>query len=307
MHTLTRIMTETLLMVLWLVLVGEQSVGAGLTAQESEGQVVVVSPRVGEVIDAEERDWFKLFPNIPGFQSAIFLQRPDSTVIVRVRFLEKGAVRTLDMGIDEGQLKGIAEVLDRAEVFPRAQRPESPGSHLRTDTSAREAPRIGPGVRIRITVAQATRPTRFTGKCVSVDTNKVVLEVKDRDGAPPVRTMTVRLKDVKQVEMVQGYRVSAGRVIAGIILGGFGGMGIGSASVQKSHYRELDGMINTDAYGETQLKQMFIGALVGSLLGGITGAALRAERWEVVPLLQTRQGMIPPRREQWAFAVSWRF
>lgn len=47
-----------------------------VAAQEPEGQVIVVSPRVGEVIDAEERERLKLFPGIPEFRSTAFLRLP---------------------------------------------------------------------------------------------------------------------------------------------------------------------------------------------------------------------------------------
>ena len=47
--------------------------------QESGGRVVV-SEKVGEIIDVEERNYYGLFMDCENFESAIVLRRPDSTL-----------------------------------------------------------------------------------------------------------------------------------------------------------------------------------------------------------------------------------
>lgn len=47
-----------------------------------QGETVILSDRVGEVIDAAERERFHVFPNVKGFQSARVLQTADSLFYV---------------------------------------------------------------------------------------------------------------------------------------------------------------------------------------------------------------------------------
>ena len=57
---------------------------ATLHAQDS-ARVVIVSAIVGEVIDREDRDAYKLFPVIADFRSAEIFQHSDGRFVVRVR------------------------------------------------------------------------------------------------------------------------------------------------------------------------------------------------------------------------------
>jgi len=55
-------------------------------------KVVAVHPTVGQVINRAERDRFGLFPNVPGFQSAVFLMMPDSTYRIQINFIQNGVL-----------------------------------------------------------------------------------------------------------------------------------------------------------------------------------------------------------------------
>lgn len=59
-----------------------------LDAQEKE-HVIIISERVGEEIDREERDKYNLFPGVPGFQSAIFYANSDSTYFLEINYLDE--------------------------------------------------------------------------------------------------------------------------------------------------------------------------------------------------------------------------
>ena len=49
-----------------------------LAAQEEQGEIIIISERVGKEIDPEEREKFKLFEGINGFQSAVYIKLPDN-------------------------------------------------------------------------------------------------------------------------------------------------------------------------------------------------------------------------------------
>lgn len=84
-------------------------------AQE-EGKVIVLSDRVGEVIDLEERNYYyKLFPDVEGFRSAVFLQFPDSTFSVKITYFENKTEKVRFKKISDWDVKRAAEYIDHFE------------------------------------------------------------------------------------------------------------------------------------------------------------------------------------------------
>jgi len=55
---------------------------------EDHEKVVIISERVGEMIDAEERERFGLWPTIKGFKSAVLLQLSDGSYVAEVIYEE---------------------------------------------------------------------------------------------------------------------------------------------------------------------------------------------------------------------------
>jgi len=61
------------------------SLSAALSfSQDTTGTVVVLSEKVGPIIDLEERNFYKFFMGVKHFESAILLQRPDSSYVFKV-------------------------------------------------------------------------------------------------------------------------------------------------------------------------------------------------------------------------------
>ena len=56
--------------------------------QEQEGEIIIISERVGEVIDLEEREKFNLFRFAEGFQSATLFKLPDSSYVWKITCLD---------------------------------------------------------------------------------------------------------------------------------------------------------------------------------------------------------------------------
>jgi len=60
-----------------------------IDAQEEEyGDIIIISKRVGKVIDPEERKEFNLFPAIKGFKSAIFLKSVNGSYFVKITYID---------------------------------------------------------------------------------------------------------------------------------------------------------------------------------------------------------------------------
>jgi hypothetical protein len=60
---------------------------------QEQGKLIVVSPLIGDTLDAAERGKFQLFPNVKGFEWAVFYLGPDSSLVVKASLLEDGVRR----------------------------------------------------------------------------------------------------------------------------------------------------------------------------------------------------------------------
>jgi hypothetical protein len=73
---------------LFLLLTGIAGFPSGrLHAQEEEGEIVIISERVGKEIDGVERDQFELFQEVRGFQSAVLFKLPRDRYILKIACL----------------------------------------------------------------------------------------------------------------------------------------------------------------------------------------------------------------------------
>jgi hypothetical protein len=86
----------------------------------AEGEeVIVISEEVGEVIDAEERERFGLWPEIEGFRSVRFLKLQDGSYVAEVTYEEDGLERTDRTPQSESaitSLKNYIEKVSKGEI-----------------------------------------------------------------------------------------------------------------------------------------------------------------------------------------------
>lgn len=88
---------------------------------KNKEKVIVISERVGEVIDAEERERFGLWPEIKGFKSAIFLQLPDGSYVAEITYEENGEekkARTPQNEIAIKSLKSNIKKISKGKMQP---------------------------------------------------------------------------------------------------------------------------------------------------------------------------------------------
>jgi hypothetical protein len=86
-----------------------------LFAQDREGEVIIISQRVGEMIDRGERNYYQLFPDIEGFQSAIFTHLPNNTYELKITYHRDNAVRMRFLKLSESEIKEIRKSIDHFE------------------------------------------------------------------------------------------------------------------------------------------------------------------------------------------------
>ena len=88
-----------------------------LLAQEQEGEIVIISERVGEVIDLEERNKFNLFRFVEGFQSATLFKLPDSSYVWKITYIDSttGEQKIRQVSHAEIEIKELGEYIDHFE------------------------------------------------------------------------------------------------------------------------------------------------------------------------------------------------
>lgn len=80
---------------------------------QEEGKVIIISPKVGKVIDRQERDTYHLFQGFIDFHSAIFHVMSDTTYEIHITYLEKGVQKTQIWRISKQEfLKNYKNTID---------------------------------------------------------------------------------------------------------------------------------------------------------------------------------------------------
>jgi hypothetical protein len=226
-------------------------------AQEPEGQAMIISPRVGDIIDAEERDRFRLFPDIKGFQSAVFLLLPDSTCVVRVITAEDGTEQTRGIRLSKTRWLQVRDMIDHYEAIQA-------GTYRRTSGSpSLSIPQLGltPNRLVRV----KTREETLTGSLLQVSAYGLVLRSDEQDLA--VRT-----------EHIEKLWVHRKRTAEGGVIGGLAGALLGAvvASVLSTKVCDFD---PCPASGTMAGLGFGIGGAFGTLVGAGIGASRSA--WEL--------------------------
>ncbi|MBT8379101.1 MAG: hypothetical protein KJN64_07715 [Ignavibacteria bacterium] len=66
---------------------------ASVTSGQSNGTPIIVNPLIGDTLSLKERDYYILFPDIAGFQTAVFYLNPDSSLSADVKYTLDGQQR----------------------------------------------------------------------------------------------------------------------------------------------------------------------------------------------------------------------
>ena len=102
-----------------------------LSAQE-EGEIIIISERVGKEIDPEERDKFKLFQGINGFQSAVYIKLADGRYFLKITCLDDktGEIKLSRTQQSEMSIKNRGDYIDRFEEIQARREEEERGGEI---------------------------------------------------------------------------------------------------------------------------------------------------------------------------------
>ena len=95
--------------------------GEGAYAQEGENRVVI-SPKVGETIDREERDYYGLFPASQNFYSAVIFQLPDGSYVAEITEEIEGTKQIRRRPMDQQTLQQLREHINLFETSTETYR-----------------------------------------------------------------------------------------------------------------------------------------------------------------------------------------
>lgn len=102
--------------VLFIYMIFSFSLGQ-LYAQEEEGEIIIISERVGKEIDQAEREKFKLFEEVKGFQSAVYIKLPDNRYFLKITYQDEKTGETKIKRIQQSEvsIKNSGDFIDRYE------------------------------------------------------------------------------------------------------------------------------------------------------------------------------------------------
>ncbi|MEO0142678.1 MAG: hypothetical protein ABIL70_08105 [candidate division WOR-3 bacterium] len=84
-------------------------------SNDNQECLFVISERIGEVLDPEERIYFNLLPGVKNFKSAVFLELPDSSYVIKVIYEKEGEEHELRIRQGKKEITRLKDYLDNYE------------------------------------------------------------------------------------------------------------------------------------------------------------------------------------------------
>jgi hypothetical protein len=256
---------------------------------DGRDRVVILSPRVASVIDATERERYELFPEVRGFDRAVFLQTPEKTYYAKMMLMGSDGRKETTAQYTEDQLKALAEQIEHFEDIKEGkyrvgdqpaniQLAES--TMTRTENAVIPRTREAEGVDVVLLLRNGRE---VEGKLVSVRDSSVLIDVEDEDVPPGLSTQIRGILAIKDTMISRFALEGSSHVLLGMGLGFLGGSLVGAAggeavaSSEKDEFsRELAATLGAGIYAS-------IGMVAGTLVGGLIGAAASQPDIEVSP------------------------
>jgi len=103
-----------------------------LSAQEEQGEIIIISERVGKEIDQEENDKFKIFEGVKGFQSAVYIKLPDGRYFLKITYLDEktGEIKISRIQQSDVSIKIRGDYIDRFEEIQARREEEERGGEI---------------------------------------------------------------------------------------------------------------------------------------------------------------------------------
>jgi hypothetical protein len=159
--------------------------------------------------------------------------------------------------------------------------------------ASQQSPAVKAGDRVRV-IAPSVSGSPFVGTLVALEADSLVVH-------DTVNTWRLSLASVEQVDLSRGRKSHA---LLGAGIGLLVGAGVGALAGSSCEQVMYD-------TGITQGECIAIGAAAfgaaGALLGAVTGALVRTERWAQVPLDRLKVSLAPANGRALTFSVAFRF
>jgi hypothetical protein len=190
------------------------SIPKRVLAQDSD-KVVILSPRVGSVIDAAERERYELFQGIKGFDRAVFLQTPEKTHYAKIMSIgADGARRDTTVQYSEDVLKVLAERIEHFEDL-KEKRYHMGDQPTKIELAESTMIRTGETVARDLQAQQDTVTTARLQKIILKDGSEMIGAVTSRDSG------LIRFKTLSNVSMtIPNTQVREIETLSGEVVGG---------------------------------------------------------------------------------------
>ena len=218
-----------------------------MNAQEQR-KPIIVSPLIGDTLNSDEREHYRLFPWIEGFQWAVFYFNADSTLDARVSVLKKGVQHDTVMNrcISLGSLQKDLQSLEKLTMDGQE----------------------GGGAEVAVVLADHHK---IEGTLLSVRDTTIVISLKSephiRKGTLPGEdTVALNSSHIQKI-IIRGHSHLLVAQGVGLVVGGVAGAIIGGA--QPTGVGGFSGV----EQGANVAQGLWLGAVIGLAGGTIVGLA----------------------------------
>lgn len=310
-----------LMILIWLAVL---SIPKRVLAQDSN-RVVVLSPRVGAVIDSSERDHFHLFQQIKNFHSAMILENPDSTYFAwivlkeangnatdtavwysksyllmlaeRINHFEELAEGRYQMGENPATLQGVGS--EEATMVPLLAKPRAEARAQAVEVEGVLSGSRSEGAKVVLFLSDGQE---VTGELLSVmDSALVISTVEGADGES-LQTQSWSLLVVRNQEILYVVVKGESKVLKGMGIGFLAGATLGASIGLASGDDPKNQFFSFTAGEKAEMGGIAFGG-IGWLVGTIAGIASSTRDKVVEPLenigfsslkpLARNQGTVP--------------
>ncbi len=252
------------------------------TLAQDSAEVVILNPIVGDVVDASERDKYKLFGSIKNFSSAIIIRMPNGKFIARITVKTSTGEEITSMEMPEMIIYYIAEKIEhfdelkngnyvmgsdrRQIIIGKKKVGRQPNSLVTQSETQFEQQKINKDIRVTVTAGNSKQ---YTGNILfASDSVLMIWRSNEPYRADKLNELAIQLSPIEIEQILiekEGHFVTG--MGTGLLIGGGIGALIGFASGD-----DEGGFIAFSA----ATKALFLGIGLGvpsAIVGGISGAA----------------------------------
>jgi len=216
--------------------------------RQEQARPVGVSPLIGDTLDTAERDRYHLFPNLAGFERAIFYLNPDTSLNVKVSLLEGGARRdTVIEGYRtlkavQNQVRQFAQKDAEVELTGKLRAEEEEGAEV---------------------VLLRRNGQEMQGELLSVRDSSLVISTLEDFNPKDLTARTKGIVAIRNTEIVRVIIKGRSNVVKGMLIGTVAGAGFGALIGYAS------GDDSPSGWGSFALTAEEKALVLGALFGGI--------------------------------------